>query len=103
MCENHGALEGAVNKVTKSQKASRKNVSEFAHESVCRTHLRMLLEVLTDAKSGLLKRKSKSALFSAPGHVEESSNRTKINEPEGDEVYEVAPENKLASTFKGAF
>ena len=101
MGENHGALEGAVSKVTKSKMASPKDVSEIAHESVYGTHLRMLLKMLTDPISGILKREGKSALSSATGHGQGSSNGTTLNEFEGvlNSTIEVASGNTIASTF----
>ena len=56
------------------------SASDIANESVCGMHLKMLSKmVLMDAKSGQLKTEKNIELFSAPGDVQESANRTTVN------------------------
>ena len=70
-------------KCTRKSQIAPPNVIEIANESVYGTHLRMLskmdLRVQMDAKSALLKNESKSELFSAPAHVQDSAKRKTIN------------------------
>ena len=68
---------------TRKSQIAPPNVIEIANESVYGTHSRMLskldFRVQMDAKSTQLKNESKSELFSAPAHVQDSAKRKTIN------------------------
>ena len=81
------------------------SASDIANESVCGMHLKMLSKmVLMDAKSGQLKTERNIELFSAPGYVQESANRTTVNVFQARLMIQlrVSPDNTPGVVPKGA-
>ena len=81
------------------------SASDIANESVCGMHLKMLSKmVLMDAKSGQLKTERNIELFSAPGDVQESANRTTVNVFQARLMIQlrVSPDNTPGVVPKGA-